>query len=155
MRSVLVPVDASNCSNKAVEALIDMAAKSGRPEVHLINVQERIFPEEAMVYLEPEKLDTYYFTQGTKALAPAEKMLNAAGIAYTSHRATGPVAEQIVAKARELSVDGILMGTHGHGRLAGMLLGSVSNKVLHLSPVPVTLVRGEPAVDLTGHIGAT
>jgi nucleotide-binding universal stress UspA family protein len=155
MRSILVPVDASDCSNKAIEALIEMAKKTGPLEVHLINVQARIFPEEALVYLEPEKLDTYYFERGSQALAPAEKMLKRAGIAFTSHRATGPVAEHIVAKARELAVDGILMGTHGHGRLAGMLLGSVSNKVLHLSPVPVTLVRGEPPVDMTGRLGAT
>lgn len=155
MSAILVPVDGSACSGKAVEAVINMVARSKSMEIHLINVQARIFPEQALIYLEPEKLDTYYFELGSKALEPAEKMLKTAGIAFTSHRAAGPAAEQIVAKARELSVDGIVMGTHGHGRLAGLLLGSVSNKVLHLSPVPVTLVRGESPLDVTGRLSAT
>jgi nucleotide-binding universal stress UspA family protein len=47
------------------------------------------------------------------------------------------------------------MGTHGHGRIAGMLLGSVANKVLHLSPVPVTLVREEAPSDIAGRLPAS
>jgi len=124
-------------------------------DIHLLNVQPRIFVEDTMVFLDPAKIDTYYFEQGSKGLASAEKLLKKAGIAFTSHRAVGPVAETIITNAKKLGADGILMGTHGHGRVAGMLLGSVSNKVLHLSPVPVTFVRGEPPVDFAGRLSAT
>ena len=155
MRSILLAVDGSDCSNKAVETLIAMAKKSGKLDVHLINVQAPIFPEQSLVYLDPDKLDTYYYEQGSKGLESAQKLLKEAGLEFTAHRAVGPVAQTIVAKAKELAVDGIMMGTHGHGRLAGMLLGSVSNRVLHLSPVPVTLVRGEPPMDVSGRLGAT
>lgn len=155
MRTILVPVDGSACSERTIEETVKLVQKSGPMDIHLLNVQPRIFVEETLVFLDPAKIDTYYFEQGSRGLASAEKLLKKAGIAFTSHRAVGPVAETIVTKAKELGADGILMGTHGHGRVAGMLLGSVSNKVLHLSPVPVTLVRSEPPVDITGRLSAT
>jgi nucleotide-binding universal stress UspA family protein len=155
VRTILVPVDGSACSERAVEEAIKLVQKSGPAAIHLLNVQPRIFVEETLVFLDSAKTDTYYYEQGSKALASAEKLLKKAGVAFTSHRAVGPMAQSIVSKAKELGADGILMGTHGHGRVAGMLLGSVSNKVLHLSPVPVTFVRGEPPVDFTGRISAT
>ena len=155
MRTILVPVDGSACAERAIEEAVKLTQKSGPMDIHLLNVQPRIFVEETLVYLDAAKMDTYYYGQGSKGLASAEKLLKKAGIAYTAHRAVGPVAETIVTKAKELGADGILMGTHGHGRVAGMLLGSVSNKVLHLAPVPVTFVRGEPPVDFTGRLTAT
>ena len=155
MRTILVPVDGSACSERAIEEVVKLVQKSGPLDIHLLNVQPRIFVEETMVFLDPAKIDTYYFEQGSKGLASAEKLLKKAGIAFTSHRAVGPVAETIITNAKKLGADGILMGTHGHGRVAGMLLGSVSNKVLHLSPVPVTFVRGEPPVDFAGRLSAT
>jgi len=138
-----------------MEEVVKLVQKSGPMDIHLLNVQPRIFVEETMVFLDAAKIDTYYFEQGSKGLASAEKLLKKAGIAFTSHRAVGPVAETIITNAKKLGADGILMGTHGHGRVAGMLLGSVSNKVLHLSPVPVTFVRLEPPVDFAGRLSAT
>jgi len=155
VRTILVPVDGSACSDRAIEEAVKLVQKSGPTDIHLLNVQPRIFVEETLVFLDPAKMDTYYYGQGSKALAAAEKLFKIAGIVFTAHRAVGPVAETIVTKAKELGADGILMGTHGHGRVAGMLLGSVSNKVLHLSPVPVTFVRLEPPVDFAGRLSAT
>jgi len=155
VRTILVPVDGSACSERAVEEAVKLVQKSGPTDIHLLNVQPRIFVEATLVFLDPAKIDTYYYEQGSRGLASAEKLLKEAGVAFTSHRGVGPVAESIVSKAKELGADGILMGTHGHGRVAGMLLGSVSNKVLHLSPVPVTFVRLEPPVDFTGRLSAT
>lgn len=155
MRTILVPVDGSACSERAVEEAVKLVQKSGPTDIHLLNVQPRIFVEETLVFLDPAKIDTFYYEQGSRGLASAEKLLKKAGIAFTSHRAVGPVAETIVTKAKDLRADGILMGTHGHGHVAGMLLGSVSNKVLHLSPAPVTFVRGEPPADFTGRLSAT
>ena len=154
MRTILVAVDGSACAARAIEEVIKLTRQSGPMDLHLINVQPRMFSEESQVYGDMSRIDKFYYEQGGKALAPSELALKAAGIAFTSHRGMGPVADTIVGKARELNADGILMGTHGHGQIAGMLLGSVANKVMHLSAVPVTLVRGEPPVDFTGRVGA-
>jgi nucleotide-binding universal stress UspA family protein len=155
MRTIIVPVDASPCSDRVVQEIIKLSKASGPADLHLINVQPRIFTESALMFTDASKIDTYYYEQADRALAPAEKALTAAGIAFTVHRLVGPVAETLVAKAKELNADGIVMGTHGHGRVTGMLLGSVSNKVLHLAPMPVTLVRGEPPIDFAGRLSAS
>ena len=154
MRTILVAVDGSACAARAVEEVVKLTRQSGPMDLHLINVQPRIFSEESLVYADMSRIDKFYYEQGGKALAPAEQALKTADVAFTSHRGMGPVAQTIVDKAGELNADGIIMGTHGHGRVIGMLLGSVANKVMHLSPVPVTLVRDSPPIDFSGRIGA-
>jgi nucleotide-binding universal stress UspA family protein len=58
-----------------------------------------------------------------------------------SIRAFGNVALEIVRAANERQSDLFVMGTRGAGALSNMLLGSVAQKVLHDSPVPVVLVK--------------
>jgi nucleotide-binding universal stress UspA family protein len=56
-------------------------------------------------------------------------------------RAFGEPAECIADYAREAKADLIVMGTSGRSAIKGMLIGSVARKVLHLTHVPVMLVR--------------
>ena len=61
----------------------------------------------------------------------------------------GPAAKALIERAKSGAFDLIVMGSHGHGRLHQSLLGCVSQKVLHASPIPVLLTRApakEPAV---------
>jgi nucleotide-binding universal stress UspA family protein len=53
----------------------------------------------------------------------------------------GDAARVVAAMADGDSFDLIIMGSHGHGALAGLLMGSVTMKVLALSKVPVLIVR--------------
>jgi nucleotide-binding universal stress UspA family protein len=155
MQTILVPVDGSERAEAAVREVMRQVQAGAQLDIHLFNAQPRIFAEETLIYMPADKIDTYYYEQGLKALASSEQLLRAAGIPFTSHRAVGPIAESIVAKALELGCDGIVMSTRGHGKIAGMLLGSVSNKVLHLSPVPVTFVGERKELDFTGRLQAT
>jgi nucleotide-binding universal stress UspA family protein len=155
MQTILLPVDGSERAEAAVREVVRQVQAGAQVTIHLFNAQPRIFAEETLVYMPADKIDTYYYEQGVKALASSEQLLRAAGIPFTSHRAVGPIAESIVAKAVELGCDGIVMSTRGHGKIAGMLLGSVSTKVLHLSAIPVTLVGEKPKVDFTGRLQAT
>jgi nucleotide-binding universal stress UspA family protein len=52
-----------------------------------------------------------------------------------------PVAETIVAVARERSADAIVVGAHGHGRLTEVVLGSTSRDVIRRAPCPVVIAR--------------
>lgn len=155
MRKVLVPVDGSGDSLQAVREAIRLRNSSGAVEIHLVNVQPRIFAEETMIGLPVEQIDSYYYERGSRALAPAEALLREAGLPFVSHRPVGPVVQSILDKQRELDCDSILMSTQGHGRVAGALLGSVSAKVLHLSQVPVTLVKAPGGPDFSGRLSAT
>ena len=67
-------------------------------------------------------------------------VLDAAGIQYESMRRTGDPAHEIIRVANEWSADVIALGRHGHGGMIAILLGSVAQKVIATSHVPVLLV---------------
>lgn len=109
-------------------------------EVHLINVQSE--PSSKIKNSVPAaELDRYFQGQSDEACRVAEDLLRAEGVPFRRHDRKGPAAETIVECAQELRCDSILMGTHGAGFISGMVLGSVANKVIHLTEVPVTLVK--------------
>ena len=100
-------------SLQAVREAIRQARPSNQVEIHVLNVQPRIFSEETLNFMPVEKIDTCYFEWGGKALAPAEKLLLEARLPFVSHRLVGPVAETILEKQRELGCDSIVMSTQG------------------------------------------
>ena len=155
MKRILVPVDGSDDSLQAVREVIRQDHPASQVEIHLLNVQPRIFSEETLIFMPVEKIDTYYYERGGKALAPAEKLLLEARLPFVSHRLVGPVPETILEKQRELGCDSIVMSTQGHGRVMGALLGSISTKVLHMAQVPVTLVKSATGPDFKGRLSAT
>lgn len=138
---ILVPVDGSDSSLAAVRFVIDtlIPASSGL-EIHLLNVQPPL-PAAASSFIDPGVVRSFHQEEGEKALAPARKLLDGAGVAYASHTAVGDPAETIAAYAEQRQCAGIVMGTRGLGRVAGLVLGSVASKVLHLAKVPVTFVK--------------
>jgi len=62
-------------------------------------------------------------------------------MAYTYHLSVGTPAEAIMQYAEEQHVDQIVIGARGQGSVSTLLLGSVVDKVLHLSKLPVLVVR--------------
>lgn len=139
---ILVAADGSECSARAVSSLIGHVKWfSGRPEIHLLHVHAPIPIGLATRHISHEALERHYREEGELALKPAEDQLLAAGLPFTRHIHVGPIADTIVKMAGELDCDLICMGTHGHGAVAGALLGSVAAKVLHLSPLPVLLAK--------------
>ena len=84
---------------------------------------------------------SFHHDEGLKALEAARNALEGAGIPHVFHIGVGDPAEVIAQYAREKGCDQIFMGTRGLGRIAGMLLGSVATKVIHLTNVPLLLVK--------------
>jgi nucleotide-binding universal stress UspA family protein len=71
-----------------------------------------------------------------------------ADVSVTTLLVEGSPARALIQRAESGEFDLIVMGSHGHGRMHSALLGCVSQKVLHASPVPVLLARApreEPA----------
>jgi nucleotide-binding universal stress UspA family protein len=76
-----------------------------------------------------------------QVLAHAKQGAQRAGVSDVEvHAGWGDPAEVIIETARRQQVDAIVMGRRGRGRLAGLLLGSVSQKVASLAPCVVILV---------------
>jgi nucleotide-binding universal stress UspA family protein len=142
MLKVLVPVDGSECSDRAVDLLAKMMGwYKEAPDIHLLGVHHHLPYGRLASALEHEQVQQYHQEEGLKALQSARAKLDAAGVRYTFHVGVGDPAEIIAQYAREQRCDQIVMGTHGRGRMTGLLLGSVATKVLHLVAVPVLLVK--------------
>jgi nucleotide-binding universal stress UspA family protein len=153
MRKILVPVDGSEYANAAVAEAIKAVKQGPEGELHLLNVQVPIFAAVSLVYLPQDKIDTFYFDTSSKALEEPERLAREAGVRFASHRVVGSVVDSILAKTQELGCDSIIMGTHGRGKLAELLLGSVAQRVLVMADVPVTLVKPMRSLDMTGRMG--
>lgn len=140
MRKVLLPVDGSEQSDRAVRWLADFIGERGPVEIHIANIEPE--PVAWQTHgMEPEAIDAHLSAVGHHAVRSAQEILKAAGVAYHTHLARGDVAQSIVALADKLGCDTIAMGTHGLGAIAGLAMGSVTRKVLHLSRVPVVCVK--------------
>ena len=142
MLKVLVPVDGSECSDRAVDFVLKMKGwcKEGL-DIHLLNVHHHLPYGRLASAVEHDKVQQYYHDEGLKALQSARAKLDAAKLRYTHHVGVGEPAEIIAQYVREHRCDQVVMGTHGRGRVAGLVLGSVATKVLHLVAVPVLLVK--------------
>ena len=141
MKCPLVPVDGSADAARALtHALLDLRDRADA-QLHVINVQPLpIHPWPGK--LVPEDLiDAELNRAGEQILQAAEAAARAAGIRCTCHVRIGLAAHEIAACAAEQRCDSIVMGTRGLGRVAGLVLGSVATKVVHLATVPVTLVK--------------
>ncbi len=140
MKSVLVPIDGSECSLRAVHYLIGARAEGGGPTLHLLNVQSEMTGD-VRQFVARSDIDDYRREQSDAALRPARDLLDSAGIAYESHLEVGHAAERIVRCADVNGCDHIVMGTHGRSALADLLVGSTTLRVLHETRLPVVLVK--------------
>lgn len=142
MPSVLIPVDGSEFSDRAVSQFIRHASQFREvPKIHLLHVHAPIPVGRVQQHIDHETLDTYYREESEALLTSAESLLNDAGLVFQRHIHVGSVAEIIVKLARELQCDMVFMGTHGRGALPAAVLGSVAGKVVHLADRPVMLVK--------------
>lgn len=139
---ILLPVDGSACALRAVDHLIaHLAWYSEVPEIHLLHVHPPIPIGRVQAHIGKETLHAYYLEESQSQLAEAQQKLDAAGCFHTTHIHVGQPAEVIARVADELACNMIVMGSHGRGAVAGLVMGSVANRVLHLTQCPVLLVK--------------
>jgi nucleotide-binding universal stress UspA family protein len=136
---ILVAVDGSKPSLKAVQMLIQHCDwYRETPQVELVTVH---LPVPRVAKLPKGQLERYYLEEGQAMLAAAKRKLDAAGVRYTAHVLVGPVAEAIVKHAKDKRCDLIYIGSRGMSEIGKALVGSTATKVLHISDVPVLLVK--------------
>lgn len=142
MPKILVAVDGSENSARVIDFLIAENSLLKSPlHLHLINVQMPLGGVNVKMFISSDSLNQYYKEEGEKALDAARKRLDAAKISYTPHISVGDPAEVIAAYLKTEGCDRIVMGSRGLGAVSGLVLGSVATKVLHLTQVPITLIR--------------
>ncbi len=148
MQRIIVAVDGSAPSGRAVELAADLASKYGAA-IQLVTVVPDfapIFDPAVEEYARLEHLSApkseYGLPAAQSALDGAESMAREKGAAAVSTALLfGDPAREIVAAAKKNGADLIVIGSRGYGRLKGLMLGSVAQKVLGQAPCPVLVVR--------------
>lgn len=137
-KKILIAYDGSEHSQRALDAARDLA-QTYDAQLILVHAFEPI----------PKDWGTPFFEQaGAQALKAAGRVMQEAqskladgGSQVITEVLEGPAAEAILRVAEIRGCDLIVMGSRGLGELRAVLLGSVSNKVLHQSTIPVLIVK--------------
>ena len=140
---ILVAVDGSVPSLRAVQHAVDLTHRGLPAELHLVNAQPPLRGTAALL-LGRAELEEYHREEGMKALADAMQALATVGIVPHLHVAVGAPAAVVLAFAHRLGAQLIVMGTRGFGGgVAGAVMGSVASDVVTGASVPVTLLNSD------------
>ena len=141
MKNPLIPIDGSPAALRALALTLDAVRGHADGQVHLLNVQGPMLHPWPGKLVSPDMIAAEWRSEGEKLLVQPEIMALAEGLACVPEVRIGSAAEVIAAYAAEQGCDAVAMGTRGMGAVAGLVMGSVAQKVVHLASVPVTLVK--------------
>lgn len=142
MKKLLVPIDGSEGSMKALDKAIELGLNF-QSEIYVISV----IPE---VYLIDQVPNAYTYVDGindtaidmtTKILDSAKEKLKDYPYPTSAHYEVGNIAREILSFADEQDIDLIVMGNRGLGAFSRTFLGSISNKVINQSHIDVLVVK--------------
>jgi len=145
IKRILVPIDGSQHSKKALEFACDLATKYDAG-LHLLHIVQAVAGEYTLVLggaaVTIDANQDELKKAGADLMSSAQKLADEQGcrIAET-HTEGGVPAQKILNYASEHKVDMIVMGTRGLSDLAGLFLGSVSHRVSHLAECTCVTVR--------------
>ena len=142
MYKILVPVDGSDCALRALAFAIERSREIAGASLHVLTVHPDpwVYGQTAL-YAGKERMEQLAAQGDVQVLSSAEELLERSSVPYVTEALAGDPAEVISHRANETGCGCIIMGTRGLGRVANLVMGSVATKVVHLSPLPVTLVK--------------
>jgi nucleotide-binding universal stress UspA family protein len=140
MKRILVAVDGSDPSLKAARMAADVAVRFGSKLTLVHVVPKLVLPPDVygLTIAEVEKEHRIY---ADRLLEKAIEGLQEPGLEITTTVLYGSPAEAIAEEGAAADVDMIVVGSRGHGAVARMFLGSTSDRLIHISPKPVLVVR--------------
>ncbi|MBI2503085.1 MAG: universal stress protein [Candidatus Latescibacteria bacterium] len=136
-RKILVPLENTTADQTILDHIRPLARMTGAALL-LVHVADGWV---ARNYDRLNLVESDEIRQDRAYLAAKEQELQAEGFAVEHYLAMGEPADEIVRLAQEHQVDLIAMSTHGHRFLSDLIYGSTANKVRHLVPVPVLLLK--------------
>ena len=140
MYRILVPIDGSDESMRALGYGLHLARLIGEAEIHLLNVQPPISGS-VSTFVGSETVSRFHQEESDNALAAARKRLETEALPVHTAMRIGSAGTAIAEYAQEAGCDEIVMGTRGLGRIGSLVLGSVATQVVHLAELPVTLIK--------------
>lgn len=145
INNILVPVDGSKHSEKALEFACSIAKKFDA-KIHVQHTVEVTLHEHAMFVGSAgfafEASDEDIQKAGRTVIEAATKIIEEQGCKLVETEiAQGSPVQNILDRTKETDIDMIVMGSRGLSDFAGLLLGSVSHKVSHLAECTCVTVR--------------
>ncbi len=139
-RKILVPLDGSPFAETALVHARALAHCTGA-EIALVRVAVQPLYEYTTdpILFETVREDTE--AESMEYLERVVTDLRAEGFTATTETCTGPVAETILDYAQDIQADLIVMSTHGRSGFARWFIGSIADKIVRASTLPVLLVR--------------
>ena len=147
---ILLPVDGSAPALAAVHHALALVRAGLKAEFVLANVQEPASLYEVVVVHDAAEIEKMRAEAGAELLAPAEALLDAAGVAWESEVAGGTPATMLVELLENYGCEAVVMGARGVSDPEAGGLGSVAEALLSHSPVPVTVVRPAAGAETAG-----
>ncbi len=141
LKKILVPVDFSEYSIKALRYAARFAEQFGASLV-LVHVVEPVhYPESIIIPPAMEEANRERLKLARAGLAEFAKQRVPAGLTTETVTRLGQPFEEITTAAKDFDADLIVIATHGHTGLKHLFLGSVAERVVRLAPCPVLTVR--------------
>lgn len=138
---ILLAADGSSYTKKALGWLVtNQSFAQAGDELIVLNVQPPV-PPRVRSALGADVVKGYHEDEARKVTNPIEKFLKRHDMKWRVSYVVGAPAEEILRLAKREKVHQIVMGTHGRGLLGRALMGSVAQRVVADSTVPVLLVR--------------
>ena len=144
IRKILCPVDLSSCADHALAYAAELAEKFAAELTVLYAVPDivTVLPDGVMPVPLAGPDATELIADGKTAVTEKLTALGTARLNPKVEVRIGSAEEEIIAVAKELPADLIVIGTHGRRGLTHFFLGSVAEKVVRTAPCPVLTVRG-------------
>lgn len=146
LENLVLAVDQSQHSRKAIPATVELA-RAGGGSVHVLHVRELYYPV-------PPTVTGTTAEEAQELVDGVVEELKGAGV--TAEGAVRPStggspAGAILEYAGQVSAGMIVVGSHGHSPLGGLLIGSVAHKLTQLSTCPVLVVRDQESLEERHH----
>ena len=149
---VVVGVDHSEASRLALREAFQIGARRLPSEVHVLNVQTAILPypypfpklqaSAAQVWSRLLRRLQHFVADELAAFQESQRRSGDRPFGHVlSHLRSNSPGQQIAQLASDLEADLVVVGTHGRGGIARLLMGSTAHAVVTLSPCPVLVVR--------------
>ena len=138
---ILLAVDGSAYSKKMLSYLATHESMFSKAQEYTEFTAQPALPTRARAAVGKEVVNSYYADESEKVIAPVTKFLLRHGINAKSNWKVGSAGSTIAKLAEDGKFDLVVMGSHGHGAWANLVMGSVATQVLGHCSVPVLMVR--------------
>jgi nucleotide-binding universal stress UspA family protein len=139
--NILLPIDGSEQALAAAAHAVRLQQEGLHAEFVLAAIQEPIYGYEMMLPADESLVERLSGAAGERALEEAKALLASSGVTFKCEIDSGDPAAKLLDIAKRFGCEAIIMGARGKGFLRSALLGSVSQAILQMATIPVTIVK--------------